>query len=128
MKKPGKASLRKAIKETGGVISDLAAHYSCSRQTIYNWLEHYELRGEIEKSRHSLRAVATDVIYQRLLSNNEDKSWEAAKFVTLHLQDSGDLLALSPETMSALSRMGIRTSDVVAEFEAMVQQHAESSA
>jgi len=124
MKKPGKVSLRKTIEETGGVVSDIASHFNVTRQTIYNWLEHYELRDKVVEARQNMRAVAQDVIYARLVTGDDAQSFDAAKFVMLHLRDDGELLALSPETLLLLRQMGMDTSAVVASFEAMVRQAA----
>lgn len=125
---PGKRSLRKAIEEHGGVISEIAAHFNKSRQTIYRWLDHYSLRGEVQNQRESMRQVSRDVIYQRLMSNDDDKAYDAAKFVMLHLNDDGELLTISPEAMMLLRRMGLSTSEVVAEFEAIIAAMAKESA
>lgn len=122
---PGKVSLRKAIQEHGGLVSDVARHFDVTRQTVYNWLSHYELRNEVTAARQNMRAVAQDVIYARLMADEDAQAFEAAKFVMLHLRDDGELLALSPETLLLLRQMGMDTSAVVAAFEQMVRQAAE---
>lgn len=121
---PGKVNLRKKIAEHGGVVSDIADHFRVTRQTIYNWLDHYELRENLTAARQSMRAVAADVIYARLMAEDNGQSFEAAKFVMLHLKADGELLALSPEVLLMLRQMGMDTSAVVAAFEQMVRQAA----
>lgn len=123
-RKPGSRSFRIAIKDCGGQISDVARHFSVSRRTIYNWLDHYEMRDEVTKARQSMRTVAQDVIYQRLMSEDDDQAYDAAKFVSLHLRNDGELLMLSPETMRALRQAGLTPGDVVAEFEALIRAQA----
>jgi uncharacterized LabA/DUF88 family protein len=121
---PGKRNLRKAINEHGGLIADVARHFEKSRQTIYNWIDHYNMWNEIDKSRQSMRTVARDVIYQRLMSKHDGDAFEAAKFVMLHLQDDGELIPISPETVRLLTRMGLSMSDVVREFNEVVRLKA----
>lgn len=121
---PGKTSLRAAIKEHGGLVADIARHYNVSRQTIYNWLDHYNMREELVKGRHMMRDVAKDIVYQRLFAEDDDKQWDAAQFVLTRLRDDGELLSLSPVTLALLKNMGIPLADFLAEFEAMIQAEA----
>lgn len=132
---PGKKTVRKLIEDTGGCISDMAREAKSglvkkgvSRQTIYNWIDHYGLRAELEQARVSMRLVSRDVIYDRLMDEDPDRAWEAAKFVTLHLNDAGELLAVSPEVMALLKQMGIPMSDVAQAFEQMVRMKAQEEA
>ena len=127
MSLPGRRNLRQAIREHGGLVADVARHFNTTRQTIYNWLDHYDMRDEISKSRTSMRQVAGDVIYQRLMSENMDYSYDAAKFVMLHLKDDGSLLSFSPEVLRYLAMQGMSVSDAVAEFEAMIREEIEKS-
>jgi len=124
---PGKANLRHAIQAHGGVVSEVAAHFNVSRQTVYNWLDHYKMRELVTAARQSMREVAKDVIYQRLMSEDEGAAFEAARFVMLHLQGDGELLTLSPETLMLLRRLGLDVSDVVAQFEGMVREAHEAA-
>lgn len=121
---PGRANLRKAIREHGGAIADVARHFDVTRQTVYNWLDHYDLRAEVEAARTSMRMVAQDVIYQRLMNADEDKAFDAAKFVMLNMSDDGNLLPLSPRVVALLRRMGASVGTVIAEFEAIIEQMA----
>lgn len=119
-KKPGKRSLRMAIKQTGGVISELAEHYTVTRQTIYNWLDDYEMRPLISAARGELRAVAKDVIYEHLLAGDKD----IAMFVMRHVRDNGEMIILPPDILRLMYDMGISSSDVVNEFVALMRASA----
>ena len=132
---PGRKFIKDLIKDHGGVISEMARNCKqgiigkkgVSRQTIYNWIEHYDLRDECEKARVSMRMVSRDVIYQRLLTGDDDAAFEAAKFVTLHLNDSGELLYVSPETLRMLRELGVPLSSIADEIERGVQRmHSDS--
>lgn len=124
-RRPGARNLRRAIYEHGGLIADIARHFDVTRQTIYNWLDHYQMRELIIQARQSMREVAKDVIYQRLMSEDENAAFEAARFVMLRLQSDGELLTLSPETLALLGRMGLDVMDVVTQFESMVREAAQ---
>jgi len=124
---PGKRELRLAIKEHGGVIADIAKYFTVSRQTVYRWLDDKDLRSEIPKSRARLSDVSTDVIYQRLFNEDEDKAFEAAKFVKLHMNDDGHVLMLPPRLWALLLRMGISGDQLVAELEELLPELVEAS-
>lgn len=125
--KPGKTSLRKAIREAGGNVSDVAAFFGVTRQTVYRWLDFYQMRGDISSARGSMREIAKDVIYARLMSVDEDRAYDAAKFVTLHLADDGNLLEISPETMLLLRKLGIKPDDVVRHLADIAQSAVDQS-
>lgn len=117
---PGRRNLRQAIYALGGNISEIARHFAVERQTVYNWLDHYQIRAEVKASRQQMRAVAGDVVYARLMSGDEDKAYEAARFVLTHLRDDGELLVLSPEVIRILGEQGIPLERVTAVLEQLV--------
>ena len=127
---PGVRAVRDVIKAHGGNISEMARNMEwgdktgVTRQTIYNWIDHYALRGEVTAARTSMRMVSQDVVFARLMSEDEDKAFDAARFVLLHLKDDGELLGLSPETLRILAEMGISASDAFLQFEAMMKEFA----
>lgn len=121
---PGKVSLKKAIEAHGGMIAEIARYYEVTRVTIYNWLDHYDLRAEVTRARHAMREVAQDITYQMLMSDELPVQWEAARFVLLHLKNDGSLM-LSPETLEIMRRMGWRPEEAVAEFEALIRAEAD---
>lgn len=122
MAAPGKRELRLAIKEHGGVIADIAKSFTVSRQTVYRWLDDKDLRSEIPKARVRLRDVSKDVIYQRLFNEDEDKAFEAAKFVKLHMNDDGEVVSLSPQILSLMRRMGLSLPQLVNELETLLPE------
>lgn len=114
---PDKRALRKTIQDTGGVISAVAEHYNVNRSTVYRWLEAKDLRDEVTKSRANMRAVATDVIYQRLMHEDADKAYEAARFVHLHMGEDGQALTIPPRLLGVLLRMGLSGADIMVHLE-----------
>lgn len=125
MATPSKADLRKAIGEHGGIVSEIARHYGVTRQTLYNWVAKYGLRERINEARVGMRAVAADVIYQRLMDGDPDAAFEAAKFVMTHMKDDGEMLALPPELIEMMSRMGISAAMVIRELSELMKQQYE---
>lgn len=124
---PGKRNLRIAIEKHGGIVAEIAAHFNKSRQTIYNWLDHYNMRPLLTEARQDMREVAQDVVYQRLMSDEGDKSWDAAKFVLMHLQGDGEPIAISPETRRLLADLGLSVAGFMADFEQLVIEQAEAA-
>lgn len=122
MAKPGKRNFRRAIEAHGGIVTEIAKHFDVTRATIYNWLTHYQMRDDLRKARQSMREIAQDIVYARLLSDNEDKSFEAARFTLLHLRNDGELLMLSPETIRILDQLGINMATVAQHVEVLAQQ------
>lgn len=117
---PGKVSLRKAMEETGGVVSDLATHFTVTRQTIYRWIDHYEMRAELSKARTSMREVAKDVLYEKLMEGDAN----IAMFVMRHMRDDGEMIVLPPDVLALMESMGISSSDVVTEWIALMRSAA----
>jgi hypothetical protein len=116
-----KTDLRKKIQECGGVISDVADAYRVHRQTVYRWLERFNLWDEVNNARVSVGLVADDIIYQRLMNPDEDKAWDAAKFVKLHLSDRGDSVPLSPRIAALLLREGISINALMENLEMLIE-------
>lgn len=115
---PGKAELRKKLDEHGGSITAIARDQGVTRQTVYNWLDKKDLREHQIKAKRAMRAIANDVIYDRLMDEDDDKAFEAAKHVSLHLRDDGELM-LSADVMEIMRRMGHTPSKAVEEIEAL---------
>ncbi|QPC81047.1 hypothetical protein G4Y79_15190 [Phototrophicus methaneseepsis] len=118
---PGKAELRKAIQATGGVVSDLAKHYSASRQTIYNWLDAKDLRDELNAARQNLIDVAQDNIYGALMDGDLDISKfvlerKGRQFGWTRQIDVGQAVPLSNELKSLLDEMGITPEQIGTEL------------
>lgn len=130
-RKPGSASLRKAIRDHGGVISEIANYYEVSRRTIYNWMDHYELRDEIKKARAQMRDVAEDVMYQVLIDEpapDDDKAKDrqvaVAKFTLSNTNQRGEFVPISDEVLRLLPRIGMTLDDAAQIFEDMIREAA----
>jgi transposase len=129
-----KSDLKRAIQLDGGIVSKMAARFGVTRQTIYNRLDHYGLRGEIEKARETIYDMAVDNVVawldagdpvmtrwalERYPSGNANKPrWTAKTEVTV------SSIPLSDETMRLMEALGIQAEDVAAEFEALVRMQA----
>ena len=125
MKKPGKRSFRQAIEETGGVISDIAEHFGCTNRTIYNWLDHYEMRPELERARTKMRSVAHDIIYEDLI---ERQSVSTAMWVLNRYNDQNEALQLDSDVLQMMEALGFQPSEAVLQFQAMIRQMYEQKA
>jgi hypothetical protein len=135
--KVSRRTLRLALEEHGGVIANVAVAFSVSRQTVYNWVERYQLQDIVATSRNMMFDLATDNVYQAVQDGNLDMS----KFVLTHMPPpvghqrwsnrteitgaDGVPLGLSPDVLKLMERMGVEPSDVVKEFEDMIRQQAE---
>lgn len=122
---PSKTSLRLAIKETGGIVSDLAKHYNVSRPTIYRWLEQKNLRAELAGARINMHEIAKDVVYQRLMSDDNDKAFDAAKFALMHLNDDGGVLRLSDDILALIGELGLDIALLIPELELLIRAAAD---
>lgn len=121
---PEPGRLKVLIEKHGGVIADIARARRVTRQTVYNWLDLYDMRGEIKTARQQIREVAGDVIYDRMFSQDEDAAFEAAKFVMLHVANDGELLVLSPEVVKILAERGISLDQAARVLEQLVLAEA----
>jgi transposase-like protein len=133
MTRVGKTSVRQALETHGGVISKVAESFNVSRQTVYNWIERYELREVVERTRDMMFDLAQDNILKAVTDGDVDVS----KFVLTHMPTArrwssraeltganGTPLGLSPDVIELMRRMGVEPSEVVKEFEEMVRQQA----
>ncbi len=131
-KKVGKTDLRHALDAYGGIIAQVATHFSVERQTVYNWLDDYDLRDYVNVARRGMFEVAADNVYEAVMRGDLDIS----KFVLTHMPGGtarwsskteitgkdGEPLMISPDVRDALREMGIELSEAVREFEEMVRQ------
>lgn len=126
---PGKASLRKLIKSTGGTISKMAEDRNVSRQTIYNWLDHYNMRDDLQQARSDIVMMAEGNVYESVADGDLDTSkWVlerkgAMRGWNKQVEISGVLgaLDLTAEEMLVLQRADLDMSVVVRQFLAMLQ-------
>ena len=126
---PGKRTLRKLIQDTGGTVSQMAKNADVSRQTIYNWLDHYNAWSELERGRTNIVSIAATNVYEAVAEGDVAISqWVLERKGRLQgwnkqVEISGTLsqLDLSPEQMAILEASGLNVSDVVNQFVAMLQ-------
>lgn len=130
-KKPGKANLRKAIEDCGGGIGDIAKHFSVTRRTIYRWLDHYEMRDDLEAARSDMRMVAKDVMYQTLMSEPDDDDHKSldrrvkvAQFTLNYMGQDGEFIPISPDVMRLLPVLGMTVESASSLFEDMIREAA----
>jgi len=128
-----KGRVRSAIQDNGGVVAAIARQFDVTRQTVYNWLDKYDLHSEIEHARADIHDVAEANIFNAVMKGDLDMS----KFVLTHMPsrqkkkwssrhevETG--VKLSPEALKLLDEMGIEADTVASEFEALIQSiHAE---
>lgn len=128
-----KTDLRRALQHHGGVIAKVAEAYAVTRQTVYNWIDRYELRDLVESSRTMMFDLAADNVYQAV----EKGDFEASKFVLTHMPTAGRWsnrtevtgkdgapLGMSADVLELMRQMGLEPSDVVRQFEEMVRNQA----
>ena len=134
--KVGKTDLRRALDAHGGVIQQVADAYKVTRQTVYNWIDRYDLRGYVTAARKGMFEVAADNVYEAVMRGDLDSS----KFVLTHMPGGsqrwsskteitgkdGEPLVLSADVLAALRAMGIEPSEAVQEFERMIREQVKA--
>lgn len=136
-RKISKRSLRQAIINHRGVITDVAEALGVDRSTIYNYKRTDPeiallIERERDGERYSMVHLAESIIMAQLLEGNAD----AAKFVlerlgkyngwskNLEVTGKDGVSIFSPDVQRELAALGLDASDVVREFEAMVKAGA----
>ncbi len=121
--------LRESLVAHGGNVVLVAAAYGVARQTIYNWVQEYGLRDEVDLARETMFMTAERNINLAVQAGNLD----ASKFVLTHMpvegrwssrseltgKDGGALFA--PDVMAILEGMGYTPDEIRARFEAQVR-------
>lgn len=136
-KKVGKTDLRRALEEHGGIISRVADAYSVTRQTVYNWIEHYELHDKVQAARKGLFDLAVDNVAKAV----QEGDLEMSRFVLTHMPTTarwssrseitgkdGTPLVIAPDVMEILRGMGVQDSDLAKQFEDMIREMAKAKA
>ena len=126
---PGKRELRKLMKDSGGTVSTMADMAGVSRQTIYNWMDHYDAWGDLESARANIVLMAETTVYESVADGDLGTSmWVLERKGRLRgwnkqVEISGVLgqMNLSPEQMQVLERAGYSVNDVLQNFVGMLQ-------
>jgi hypothetical protein len=126
---PGIRALRKLMKDSGGTVSQMAKEADVSRQTIYNWLDHYNAWDDLESSRANIVYMAETTVYESVAEGDLDTSkWVLERKGRLRgwnkqVEISGVLgqMNLSAEQMAILEAAGYNVSEVVQQFISMLQ-------
>jgi len=131
--KHGKREVRDAIAAENGVIAAIAARLAVTRQTVYSYLDKFDLWGEIEAGRDRIYKLA-----QRNVSNAvEEGDLDTSKWVVSRLGKNdgwaqrseltgadGAALVLSPDTAAAMQRLNLTPEQLAGIVEEMVQAEA----
>lgn len=125
-----KSDLKRVVRETRGNVSMMASedYLNCSRQTIYNLLNHYDLWGLVQERRKSIFAIAESNIFDAV----ESGDFDASKFVVTHFPGGArwssktDVVfsgvQLSDEAMRLMEELGLEPDGVAADFEHMIRE------
>lgn len=131
----GREAFIKAIKDSRGIKSAVAARLGCSRSTVDNALERWpELRQMLDYERDSIIDLAEVKLLQAvnegemrailftLETLGKERGWSKRTEVTG--PDGAGLFGLSAEVVAMIQGMGLDMSEVVRQFEAMVKAAA----
>lgn len=126
--------VREMIQEHRGILSEVAASFDVSRQTVYNWVKKYGLQDIVADARDSIHDIAEQNIFNAVKDGDLDMS----KFVLTHMPTrkerwsnrteltgkDGEALALSPEVVALMARLNIPLNAVAEELEALIRAQA----
>ena len=139
---PGEIVLAIRDEETNGSLSMIAAYLGCTEQTIRNYAKRSkriarELEAAQEDRRVEMFALAEDGLKMALLEEDWQVKWKAISFVLSTLgrdfyakrtevtgADGQPVIQISQKAMDMLDDMGVKTEDVAAQFERMIQAYA----
>lgn len=129
MKRPGQKALRETIERAGGVIAAVARFYQVERQTVYNWLDHYDMHDAIRDARDDIIDVAEANMFRAVQAGDLDIS----KFVLTRLGrargwgNSVEVtgVVIPDEIVRLVETMGGDASSIVREFEALIRAQAQ---
>lgn len=129
-----KGRLRQVLIECGGVVAEVADSFGVTRQTVYNWIQKFELGDILEDAREGVYAMAQDNIFKAVKGGDLDMS----KFVLTHMPTRSQKrwsskhdvsatnvsLPISEETKRRLDALGIGVDDILRELEQMIEDEA----
>lgn len=130
-------TIRLKLVEFGGNVSAVAEHFNVARQTVYNWIERYNLRDVVEDTRDKM----FDTAERNISLAVEAGSLDASKFVLTHMPvqkerrwssrqeltgEGGAPLNLSPDVIALLEARGMSLEEIKAEIEAEIRDALQS--
>lgn len=128
-----KAAFRRAISQQAGNVSAIARQFNVERQTIYNYLNRWELWDELNTKKANIVGASEQTIYDAVLDGDTD----AARFVLTHHPRNKERWSskhevsvsgvnLSPETLGMMEELGVDVETAAEAFEAQIRRlHAE---
>lgn len=129
------SAVKRALMEAGGVVQTVAEAFGVTRQTVYNWINEWQLHDVLDRTREAMFTMAEDNIRAAVEAGNLDMS----KFVLTHMPvvssrrwsnrteltgADGAPLGLSEDVIKLLAERNLNPSDVVREFEQMIRETA----
>lgn len=132
-----KATVAAAIKGSRGVKSVIAARLGCARNTVYNYLDRWpDLQTLLDDESEALVDTAEVMLASAVASGDiraitftlatKGKARGYSQRTEITGADGGALV-IAPDVLAAMGRLGLETSDVVREFEALIRAKAGQS-
>lgn len=125
-----KSDLRRAIRAEGGNIKRVAEMFDVTRQTIYNKVDRYDLRGEVETYRAMVFRMAEDNLFGAV----EEGDTDISKFVVTHFPGGQrwsskqeirlGAIQLDDEVLALAEKMGIEVETIAEQFERLIREEA----
>lgn len=118
-----------AITESKGMVTYAAKRLGCSRSTVHNYINQFEVcREAVDDARAGMLDNAELQLANQIQDGNITAIIFYLKTIGKHRgyierHDIG--LAISPDTMKLANELGISESDIVREFEALIRAEAE---
>lgn len=128
MRRPNRKSLREVVERSSGVVAAVARHYDVTRQTVYSWLDYYDLRNSLQDARDDVLDIAEANIFRAVRAGDlETSKWVLPRLGRqrgwgTNVEVSG--VTISHETMKLIEGMGWNAQTVVEEFESLVRMQA----
>jgi hypothetical protein len=137
MARVSRKSVREALAAHGGNITRVADAMNVSRKTVYNWIEQYDLRDDLQVSRDEMRDIAERNVFLAVQSGDLDTS----KFVLTHMPSSqprwssrsevtgADGAALiPPDVADAIKQSGLDVREVLVRFVEIIRERQDGQA
>lgn len=129
-----KATVAAAIKGSRGVKSVIAKRLDCARNTVYNYLERWpDLKTLLDDESEMLVDAAEIKLFDlivdgdvraitfALATKGKNRGYSQRTEIT---GADGGAIVIAPDVLSTLAQLGLDTSDVAREFEALIRLKA----